>query len=114
MTGVQTCALPICDASAAREHPAITTHNQGNHTIRTRDWRYIRYADGSEELYDHRSDPNEWTNLANQPQHAARKADLARWLPNTNATPVPGSASRLLIKSGDQWLWEGTPIEPEP
>ena len=40
------------DATAPREWPAITTHNQGNHTIRTEKWRYIRYADGSEELYD--------------------------------------------------------------
>lgn len=114
-TGLEghTLTPQLRDATAAREHPAITTHNQGNHTIRTREWRYIRYADGSEELYDHRSDPNEWTNLANQPQHAARKADLARWLPTTNAAPVPGSASRLLIKSGDTWLWEGTPIVPD-
>lgn len=27
-------------------------------------WRYFRYADGSEELYDHINDPNEWDNLA--------------------------------------------------
>jgi len=32
-------------------------------------WRYIRYEDGSEELYDHRVDPDEWTNLANKPVH---------------------------------------------
>jgi hypothetical protein len=44
-------------------------------------WRYIRYADGSEELYDHRSDPNEWTNLAANPAHHAVKARLAGLLP---------------------------------
>jgi arylsulfatase A-like enzyme len=36
-------------------------------------WRYIRYADGSEELYDHQNDPHEWTNLAAKPEHAAEK-----------------------------------------
>ena len=35
------------DAAAPREWPAITTHNQDNHTIRTERWRYIHYADGS-------------------------------------------------------------------
>ncbi len=38
------------DPDAGRRWPAITTHNQGNHTIRTERWRYIRYANGSEEL----------------------------------------------------------------
>jgi arylsulfatase A-like enzyme len=37
--------------------PAITTFKQNNHAIRTERWRYIRYADGGEELYDHRADP---------------------------------------------------------
>jgi hypothetical protein len=53
------------DASAKRERPAITSHNRGNHGVRSESWRYIRYADGSEELYDMRKDPHEWRNLAN-------------------------------------------------
>src|SRR4029077_7974900 len=52
------------DAKAERERPAVTTHNPGNHAVRTERWRYIVYADGSEELYDRDSDPHEWTNLA--------------------------------------------------
>ena len=28
---------------------------------------YIRYADGSEELYDHQNDPREFLNLAEHP-----------------------------------------------
>jgi arylsulfatase A-like enzyme len=40
-----------------RERPAITSHNQGNHGIRSENWRYIHYADGSEELYDMVNDP---------------------------------------------------------
>ncbi len=35
-----------------------------NYAYRTKDWRYIHYADGSEELYDHRTDFYEWHNLA--------------------------------------------------
>jgi arylsulfatase A-like enzyme len=59
------------------QHPAITTHGRGNHSVRTATERYIRYADGSEEYYDHAKDPYEWENLATT-------SDLSRfkkWLP---------------------------------
>ncbi|MDE0769578.1 MAG: sulfatase [Opitutaceae bacterium] len=62
-------------------HPAITTHGRGNHAIRTESHRYIRYADGSEELYDEAKDPYEWTNLASNPEYADLKAGLSKWLP---------------------------------
>ena len=39
-----------------------------NHGVRSERWRYIRYADGSEELYDMAADPNEWHNLAGDPE----------------------------------------------
>jgi len=45
------------------------------------------YADGSEELYDHDHDPNEWTNLASNPDSRKVMDDLAQWLPSTNAKP---------------------------
>lgn len=73
------------DPQAAWELPAMTTHGYMNHTVRTEQWRYIRYADGGEELYDETKDPYEWTNLALQPEYAATKARLAQWLPATNA-----------------------------
>lgn len=101
------------DANAPREWPAITTHNQGNHAIRTEDWRYIRYADGSEELYDEKADPNEWTNLAKDPKFAAKKAELANWIPKIDKPPVPGSKSRVLTfdpVSGEA-VWEDQKID---
>ena len=39
--------------------------------------------------------------------------ELARWLPKTNAPPVPGSADRVLVKENGIWTWEGKPIRPE-
>ena len=41
------------------ERPALMTQGRGNHAVRSRDWRYIRYADGSEELYDMQADPGQ-------------------------------------------------------
>ena len=84
--------------------PALTTFGPNNHTLRTDNWRYIRYSDGSEELYDHRKDPNEWRNLAADPQHGKLIDRLRRWLPNTNVAPLPGSRgsdSPLYGEGGD-------------
>jgi choline-sulfatase len=101
------------DAATPRGRPAITTHCQNNHAVRSERWRYIRYADGSEELYDMKHDPNEWTNLAGRAEHKETIAKIAKWLPATNLAPAPGSALRLLTRENGAWLWEGTPIREE-
>ena len=62
-----TLAPQLENSQAPRTKPAITTFGPGNHAVRSERWRYIRYRDGSEELYDHRSDPHEWNNLAADP-----------------------------------------------
>jgi arylsulfatase A-like enzyme len=72
------------------DRPALTTYGRNNHALRTPRWRYIRYADGSEELYDHAADPNEWTNVAAKPEHAALKRELAKAFPKKN---VPGAGA---------------------
>jgi arylsulfatase A-like enzyme len=75
--------------TAKWEIPALTTWLNSNHALRTEQWRYIRYADGSEELYNHESDPNEWTNVASDPKHAELKAGLAKYFPAKNAPDLP-------------------------
>lgn len=61
--------VPLMNGTAdAREKPVVTTWQKGNHSLRVGQWRYTRYHDGSEELYDHASDPYEWTNLAREPR----------------------------------------------
>jgi hypothetical protein len=52
----------------------------------------IRCADGGEELYDRAKDPDEWTNLAEQPELAKVKAELSRWLPKHDEPDVPTRA----------------------
>jgi len=98
------------DANAPRDRPAITSHNRNNHSVRSQHWRYIRYADGSQELYDHRSDPNEWTNLAGDPQYADIISEHARHLPEDEKPHAPRSAHRVLEKVDGVWKWEGNPI----
>lgn len=80
---------PLLANSKARwTQPALISHLRGNHAVCTADWRYIRYADGTEELYDERKDPNEWTNVATNPVLADVKKRLTTYLPVTEATPV--------------------------
>ena len=97
----------LADAAIPRKRPAITTHNHDNHGVRSRDWRYIRYADGTEELYDMRQDPHEWHNLAGDPQYAPIVAEHRSWVPDSRP-PVPGSAHRILVRKPDGTvIWEG-------
>ncbi|MBT4823311.1 MAG: sulfatase, partial [Lentisphaerae bacterium] len=60
-------------------------------SVRSRDFRYTRYHDGSEELYDHRRDPHEWHNLAADPEYTTTKADLKKrmfaLIPKTTKAP---------------------------
>jgi len=78
--GTSAAAL-LRDPTSPWTTPAITTHGQQNHAVRKGNWRYIRYADGSEELYDHTQDPYEWTNLAQRPESAAMIVALRGHLP---------------------------------
>ncbi|MFC1653001.1 sulfatase, partial [Planctomycetota bacterium] len=57
-------------------YPAVMTHGYQNHAVRNPQYRYIRYADGSDELYDLQADPNEWTNLANKRAYIKVKREL--------------------------------------
>jgi arylsulfatase A-like enzyme len=76
------------DPNAAWDEPVLTTYGYRNHAVRSERYRYVRYADGSEELYDHRNDPHEWNNLARNPALAEIKQELARHLPAYDA-PAP-------------------------
>ncbi len=104
-TLVDLCGLPLRNAlegvslrplledpTRAWDRPALMTFGRGNHAVRSERYRYVRYANGDEELYDHSNDPHEWTNLAADPAQAAVIAQHAAWLP-------PFDAPRALRKS---------------
>lgn len=81
----------LANPQAAWTTPAVTTYRYKNHAARSADWRYIRYENGDEELYEVRNDPNEYTNLAGKPELAAKKAELAKFFPATNVRDPAGS-----------------------
>ena len=77
------------DPNAAWDEATVTTFGYKNYGLRSERYRYITYADGTEELYDHEKDSLEWMNLANNPKYAAVKKEFARWLPKNNVPDVP-------------------------
>lgn len=72
----------------------VTTQGFQNHAVRSDKWRYIRYADGSEELYDQMEDPKNFTNLAGLKQYESIRAGLSQWLPETDALKDPVTNSQ--------------------
>lgn len=75
----------LANPQAPWDKPGVTTYRYKNHTVRSAGWRYIRYANGDEELYDETKDPNEYVNLAAKPEFAAKKVELAKYLPKSDA-----------------------------
>ena len=79
----------IRDPQTERERPAFTTLYCGNHSLRDERYRYIRYADGAEELYDHTTDPHEHHNLIakikEQPELQSAVKRLSAWIPKEQA-----------------------------
>lgn len=86
--------LPLLeDPTRTWDQPAISTHGFRNHAVSTNRYRYLRYADGSEELYDLQRDQNEWHNLAGDVQFSSAQAYLAEMLPEHDE-PTDESANR--------------------
>ncbi|MEN3941850.1 sulfatase [Prosthecobacter sp. SYSU 5D2] len=116
--------LPLLrDPSAKTTGPAITTMGGGDrasYAARSDRWRYIRYADGSEEFYDHQNDPHEWNNLAGDPAHESVKQELAAYFPKefkrasrpaaeVGVTPSADGGVHLKLQIGDELNAEESP-----
>lgn len=72
----------LSNPSAKWNHVSLThAHRPGNFGLSAEGWRYIHYPDGGEELYNIAADPYEWTNLAGQPKHQAKLAELRALAP---------------------------------
>ncbi len=87
------------DPEAEWEKTSLTVFGYKNYGLRSLRYRYITYADGSEELYDHEKDRWEWQNLADNPEYAEVKKAMRKELP-THHEPdgvtydLPGSKGK--------------------
>jgi arylsulfatase A-like enzyme len=85
--------------------------------VRSTDFRYIKYANGEEELYDHRRDPNEWLNLASNPEYASVKSQLQGQMKQVlTKAHAPSdniqTSSKNEKESGEKW--KGTYFKKHP
>lgn len=77
--------VPLTKAeNTSTENFAVTTFGMNNHGLRAATFRYIRYEDGTEELYDHAKDPNEWYNVADENEYSKVKVQFREQLPVIN------------------------------
>lgn len=107
-----TSLRPVLENVHAKiQKPAICSHGPGNHAVITEQWRYIRYADGSTELYNIIEDPNEWHNLAAQDGYTPVMETLSRHIPKTIAPPAPNNKVRLIEIIDGNVYWQGNLIE---
>lgn len=79
----------LSNPQSNKARPAITTIYAHNHSICDTRYRYTRYADGSQELYDRQRDPHEFENLIEQAKTDDKLQkvvqELASWIPKDEA-----------------------------
>jgi iduronate 2-sulfatase len=101
-------ASTLADPDKAEDRTVFLPHmHPGEYAIINRDWRYIRYGEEGEELYDLNKDPNEWTNLAGQSKYADLKIEMASLAPKDFAPPAKKmhAGRDLFVKDGSfQWM----------
>mgnify|MGYP002623390674 FL=1 len=120
-TLIELCGLPpkpelngsslvplLQDPSMPWAVPAIMNYRRNNNTIRTEDWRYVRYLDNREELYDEVNDPYEWTNLAGNASYAGVKSQLASQVTAFNVPEVVQGPIRLYVNTNATGANNGT------
>ena len=78
------------DPDATWDRPSITTYGEGYFSARDERFRYIRYPDHTEELYDHQADPHEFRNLAGESEYDEVKKRLGDYTPDTWARNLGG------------------------
>ena len=123
-TLVELCGLPksdrlegeslvslMNDPDVARSKPVLSSWYYGNLAVRSNRWRYIRYRDGSGELYDHQHDPDEHHNLIDVPELQSVIAEHEKWMPSSPALPAGSTAWKAdkLDKRIEEWEEAGVP-----
>ncbi len=101
-------AAALANPAKAQDRNAFLPYvNPREYAVINRDWRYIRYGDDGEELYDLNRDPHEWRNLASLKKYDSLKARLREFAPKEFAEPVPSMAwQQDLLIEGDTFRWE--------
>ncbi len=93
----------ISGTATKRAKPVLSTFGRGCHTLRDERYRYTRYRNGDEELYDHSVDPHEFKNLAPDPIFAPLMIDLRKYLPRIEAPEIEYASANEKSKDINRW-----------
>ncbi len=69
------------DPDRTWNEPVLMALGPGNFAVRLGPWRYIRYQNGDEELYNIEEDPGEFNNLAGEPEYERVIERLGQYIP---------------------------------
>jgi arylsulfatase A-like enzyme len=122
-TFIELCNLPVAskldgmslastlkNPSTAKERNVFIPHmERESYAVVNMEWRYIRYQDGTEELYNVKQDPNEWKNLAGDIEYRPRIEALQKSAPSTFAPEATSKKDLALIVENDSFHWEKKP-----
>lgn len=87
----------LMDPQSKWPHMAFTQlMKPDNYSVSGSRWRYIHYENGDQELYDIKTDPYEWKNLAGEAQFAEHIARLKKHVPAKFAKFVPAKTAELI------------------
>ena len=89
--------MPFLKGEGQTRRPITSVYGKDNFAVIDENYRYIRYANGDEELYERAKDPNEWDNIAGNPQYDEVKAKLSAEIPAKTAVSIKvgAGASRI-------------------
>ena len=106
----QSLAATLREPSLAKDRNVLLCEvKAGGYAIVNSQWRFIHYADGTEELYDVVKDPNEWDNLAPLEKSRTIMAELRQSAPKQFAAPGPESNALRLVTEGERFHWAAKP-----
>ncbi|MGE0665639.1 MAG: sulfatase [Sphingomonadales bacterium] len=103
---------PLLDAPETPwRYPAVSTRGAESVSLRYGPYRYTRYAPGAVELFDHRDDPGEWNNRADDPAYAPVSRQFAALLPKHFAEPTTGPLETRFRRRWNNYTdWLGTAL----
>lgn len=84
-------------------HYARTSFGLGNYAITSEQFRFIQYNDGSEEFYDHKTDPREWYNLVTKSEYSKIIEEHRSQIPRTRHKILgKGSTGHLSYEASEK------------
>jgi arylsulfatase A-like enzyme len=95
----------------AKDRPVLTVAEKDQYSVVNTQWRYIHYADGTEELYDEKNDPHEWKNLAENPEFEKVKEKMNASAPKRFADAGKKRGELRLVIEGETFHWEDKKVK---